>query len=106
MSTQRNALVVRGGWEGHEPVATSELFIPFLKESGFTVSIENNLEVYADPQIMAQTDLIIQCWTMGEILSEELAGLRQAIENGTGFAGWHGRSEEHTSERQSSGHPA
>ncbi len=90
MATQRNALVVRGGWEGHEPVATSELFIPFLKESGFNVTIENNLEVYADPQVMAQTDLIIQCWTMGEILSEELAGLRRAIESGTGFAGWHG----------------
>src|SRR5699024_12659298 len=90
MATQRNALVVRGGWEGHEPVATSVLFIPFLKESGFNVSIENNLEVYADPQIMADTDLIIQCWTMGEILSEELDGLREAMENGTGFDGWHG----------------
>ena len=33
----RQALVVRGGWEGHSPVEITDLFLPFLKEQGFTV---------------------------------------------------------------------
>ncbi len=39
---------------------------------------------------MASLDLVVQCWTMGEILPDEMRGLRTAIANGTGFAGWHG----------------
>ncbi|PFG18497.1 ThuA domain-containing protein [Serinibacter salmoneus] len=87
---QRSAMVVRGGWEGHQPVAASDLFIPFLRDAGFDVTIEDALEVYADEAVMASTDLIVQCWTMGEILPDEAAGLVTAVENGTGLAGWHG----------------
>lgn len=88
--TTRKALVVRGGWEGHEPVPATELFIPFLKDSGFEVTVEDTLEVYADADFMRSVDLVVQCWTMGEILPAEVDGLRAAIERGTGFAGWHG----------------
>jgi type 1 glutamine amidotransferase len=28
------ALVVRGGWEGHEPIEATDLFIPHLEEHG------------------------------------------------------------------------
>jgi len=90
MTSTRQALIVRGGWEGHASIATTELFTDFLREQGFDLTIEDSLEVYADPQVMQRSDLIIQCWTMGEILPEELAGLRSAIANGAGFAGWHG----------------
>lgn len=89
MST-RTALVVRGGWEGHDPVGTTDLFVPFLENAGFAVIIEDSLEVYADESVMAQTDLILQSWTMGDILAEEMHGLRVAVENGTGLVGWHG----------------
>ena len=90
MPQQRRALVVRGGWDGHAPEEAAELFVPFLRESGFDVTVEGSLEVYADPALMAATDLVVQCWTMGEILADELHGLRDAIAAGTGFAGWHG----------------
>ncbi|SCF22645.1 hypothetical protein GA0070558_1612 [Micromonospora haikouensis] len=40
--TQRRALVVRGGWEGHEPVRATELFIPFLEGSGYAVTRPDN----------------------------------------------------------------
>ncbi|MCA5895204.1 ThuA domain-containing protein [Isoptericola sp. NEAU-Y5] len=86
----RRALVVRGGWPGHAPVEATELFAPFLKESGFDVTTTETLEVYADADFMADVDLIVQCWTMGEILPDELRGLRRAVAGGTGFAGWHG----------------
>ena len=90
MTDTRHALVVRGGWEGHQPVAATERFIPFLHESGFDVRIEESTAVYADAEAMAETDLIVQSVTMSTIERAELAGLRDAIEAGTGFTGWHG----------------
>jgi type 1 glutamine amidotransferase len=88
--TTRTALVVRGGWEGHDPVGTSDVFLPALRDAGFDITVESSLEVYADPDVMDATDLVVQCWTMGDILVEEMHGLRVAVENGTGLAGWHG----------------
>ncbi|MFC8923927.1 ThuA domain-containing protein [Cellulosimicrobium sp. NPDC057127] len=86
----RRALVVRGGWAGHAPEEAAELFVPFLTESGFDVTLEGSLEAYADADFMAEIDLVVQCWTMGEILPDEMRGLRTAVANGTGLAGWHG----------------
>lgn len=86
----RRALVVRGGWAGHTPVEATDLFLPFLRESGFDVIVEESLEAYADTAFTADIDLIVQCWTMGEILPDEMRGLRTAVAAGTGFAGWHG----------------
>ena len=88
--TQLQALVVRGGWEGHQPVKATELFIPFLRRSGYAVRVEESTGVYADADAMAATDLIVQCVTMSQIGAGELAGLRAAVEAGTGFTGWHG----------------
>ncbi|QEW04652.1 ThuA domain-containing protein [Microbacterium lushaniae] len=86
----RRALIVRGGWEGHRPVEATDMFVPFLETEGFTVRIEESNEVYADAQVMDETDLILQCVTMSTISDEALAGLRSAVERGTGLAGWHG----------------
>lgn len=91
MTTEpRRALIVRGGWDGHQPVETTELFIPFLEQNGFEVRVEESTAVYADADALAATDLIVQVNTMSTIEGNEFAGLRAAIENGTGMAGWHG----------------
>jgi uncharacterized protein len=89
-SSPRRALVVRGGWDGHAPVAATELFIPFLEASGFAVRIEESPAIYEDAAELAATDLIVQSVTMSEISKPALAGLIAAVENGTGMAGWHG----------------
>lgn len=86
----RRALVVRGGWEGHSPRETTDLFIPFLRESGFEVQVEEDVEVYADVATMEATDLVLQCVTMAQAGGDAVAGLRAAVEAGTGLAGWHG----------------
>lgn len=86
----RRAVVVRGGWEGHQPVEATEEFIPFLRASGFGVEVFDSPAPYADADLMAGTDLIVQCVTMSTIEQAELDGLRIAIEAGTGLAGWHG----------------
>ena len=51
--TERQALVVRGGWEGHQPVEATDLFLPFLEDNGFAVRVEDSPEVYADAAYMA-----------------------------------------------------
>lgn len=90
MTTMSRALVVRGGWEGHEPVQTSERVIPLLEEAGLSVTVSDSLEVYADAALMAGVDLVVQCWTMGTISRAELDGLLSAVRAGTGIGGWHG----------------
>ncbi len=86
----RVALVVRGGWDGHEPVQTTDLFIPFLTRSDFTVRVEGSPAVYTDAAFMDTVDLIIQINTMSTIEPQEFAGLQRAVLGGAGFAGWHG----------------
>jgi len=71
-------------------VEATDLFLPFLRENGFEVQVEESNEIYADEALMDRVDLIVQSVTMSSISSEALKGLRLAIERGTGMAGWHG----------------
>jgi uncharacterized protein len=84
------ALVVRGGWEIHQPVACTELFLDWLRDNGFEISIAETLDVYADPEAMTGLDLIVQCWTRGSLTPPQEEGLLDCIGGGAGFAGWHG----------------
>jgi uncharacterized protein len=86
----RTALVVRGGWDGHQPVEATERFIPHLEKHGYTVRVEESTEVYADADYMATVDLVMQANTMNTIDKDHLAGLVAAVQGGTGLAGWHG----------------
>ena len=90
MTEVSRALIVRGGWEGHQPVVCTELFLDFLRDSGFAVTIADSLDVYADSEAMSGLDLVVQCWTGGELTEAQERGLLDCIRAGTGFAGWHG----------------
>ena len=90
MTTERRALVVRGGWDGHQPVEATDLFIPYLRDQGFEVRVADSPAPYADPGLMSEIDLIVQCMTMSTIEPDQIAGLIAAVEAGTGLAGWHG----------------
>ncbi|WP_020075546.1 ThuA domain-containing protein [Cryocola sp. 340MFSha3.1] len=86
----KQALIVRGGWDGHMPVETTELFLPFLRENGFDTRVEEGTAVYADDAFMDTVDLVVQVNTMNTIEEPEFRGLQRAVLNGTGMAGWHG----------------
>lgn len=86
----RNVLIVRGGAEFHQPVETSDSFVPFLEASGFSVKIADSLSAYDDADLLLGCDLIVQCWTRGEITPRQRANLDAAVRSGVGFAGWHG----------------
>ena len=86
----KRALVVRGGWDGHQPIESTDLFLPFLQEQGYETRIESSPAIYADADVMAGIDVIVQSVTMSKIEGAELDGLRAAVAAGTGMTGWHG----------------
>jgi uncharacterized protein len=86
----RSALFVCGGWEGHEPKQCVDIFAPILRDEGYKVEISDTLDVYLDALKLRSLSLIVQVWTMGVITPEQENGLREAVESGVGFAGWHG----------------
>jgi type 1 glutamine amidotransferase len=86
----KKALVVRGGWDGHQPVEATNLFVPFLTANGFEVRIEESPAVYTESDYLDTVDLIVQSVTMSTIEKEEFEGLERAVLNGTGLGGWHG----------------
>lgn len=86
----KKVLFVYGGWDGHEPVPSRDLFVPWLQSEGATVITKDNLECYTDSALMASIDLVVQVWTMGTITNEQEQGLLKAVRRGVGIAGWHG----------------
>jgi uncharacterized protein len=90
MAAGPRALLVRGGWEGHHPQVTTDSFGAFLRAHGYRITVREDLDAYLDPDLLTGTDLIVQCWSMGDLDDARLAGLSAAVAAGTGFAGWHG----------------
>jgi len=86
----KKVLFIYGGWEGHEPEACRDIFVPWMESAGATVLVSDSLGVYTDSELMDSVDLIVQVWTMGKISNEQASGLLEAVGNGVGIAGWHG----------------
>ena len=86
----KKALMVWGGWHGHEPKQCVEIFAPLLQAAGFAVEISDSLEVYCDREKMQGLDLIVPVWTMDTISKEQEHGLLEAVKSGVNIGGWHG----------------
>jgi type 1 glutamine amidotransferase len=85
----REALIVWGGWSGHEPEQCAAIIKDMLEEDQFKVYLENTTEAFADPSIR-DLSLIVPIFTMSRIEKEEVANLSAAIRGGVGLAGYHG----------------
>jgi type 1 glutamine amidotransferase len=85
----REALIVWGGWSGHEPEQCAKLVAEMLEGENFKVYVENTTEAFADPSIK-DLSLVIPIVTMSKIEKEEVQNLSRAVESGVGLAGWHG----------------
>jgi type 1 glutamine amidotransferase len=84
------ALIVAGGWEGHEPQKCADLFAGLLREKGYEVEVSDTLDSYLDVEKLNALSLIVPIWTMGKISEEQGKGLIEAVKGGVGFAGFHG----------------
>jgi type 1 glutamine amidotransferase len=85
----RTALVVWGGWEGHEPEQGAGIVAAMLREEGFEVRVEHGTPAFADPGLRA-LGLIVPIVTMSTIGKDEVANLTAAVRSGVGLAGFHG----------------
>jgi len=85
----RQALIVWGGWEGHEPEAGARIVEAMLEEEGFAVRVENTTAAFADPAI-ADLSLIVPICTRSKLAKAEETNLTKAVENGVGLGGYHG----------------
>lgn len=87
----KQALIVQGGWEGHEPLQVAHILANLLREENFEVQISDTLDCFQDAELLQSLDLIVPLWTMGTIQSYQLNSfLRSVKEAGTGVAGLHG----------------
>jgi type 1 glutamine amidotransferase len=86
----KSALMVWGGWLGHEPEQCAHLFAGFLEGEGYGVRIETHLAVFEDSALMRSVDLIVPIYTMSTLATEQETGLLDAVRQGAGLAGWHG----------------
>lgn len=86
-----SALVIWGGWDGHEPEKCTQIFIRWMREKkGYDVTVANNMDIYTDEKRMAGFNVILPIWTMGEISKDQWKGLEKAVAGGVNLAGWHG----------------
>lgn len=86
----KSALIVWGGWDGHQPQQSAELFAGILRAEGYRVELSDTLDAYLDAPYLQSLSLIVPVWTMGALTKAQERGLLDAVASGVGIAGWHG----------------
>ncbi len=86
----KKVLYVYGGWEGHEPKESVDVFVPWMRSEGAEVTVSDTLDAYLDESLMGSLDLIVQVYTMSEITNDQEKMLLETVKNGAGITGWHG----------------
>lgn len=90
MTTEKKALIVWGGWLGHEPEQVAAIFRDVLESEGFAVEVSDTLQSFADAEKLKELDLIVPNWTMGQIEQDWVRNVSAAVQSGVGLAGCHG----------------
>lgn len=87
----RSAIIVWGGWDGHQPELVAGLFKSILTDAGFSVSVFDSLDAFTDADRLRAMSLIVPIWTMGRITAEQFKPVISAVrDHGVGIAGCHG----------------
>jgi len=85
----REALIVWGGWTGHEPERCAGVVGGMLEEEGFRVHLDNTTAAFAMPAL-TNMSLVVPIVTMAKIEKSEAENLIKAVRGGVGLAGFHG----------------
>ena len=86
----KSALIVWGGWAGHEPGPVAETIGEQLSAHGFDVEVSDSLDAFLDVERLKSHSLIVPVWTMGKITGEQLNPVAAAVKSGVGIGGCHG----------------
>jgi type 1 glutamine amidotransferase len=87
----KSALIVWGGWDGHEPEKVALFFEELLKGEGFEVEVANTLDAFADEEKVIAQSILVPIYTMSSITSAQLNPILKAVkDHGVGIAGCHG----------------
>ncbi|MCC6802698.1 MAG: ThuA domain-containing protein [Anaerolineae bacterium] len=86
----KSALFIWGGWEGHQPKQTAELFAGILTSEGYAVEVSDTLDTLLDYDKIAALDLVVPVYTMSTLTGDQEKGLLAAVKSGVGIGGWHG----------------
>jgi type 1 glutamine amidotransferase len=85
----RKAMIVWGGWDGHDPDLCASIIGGWLRAEGFDIRVETRTEAFLDPTLGSYS-LIIPIHTMSRIEKPEALALCAAVMSGVGLAGHHG----------------
>ncbi|HZG74608.1 MAG TPA: ThuA domain-containing protein [Paenibacillus sp.] len=88
--SSKTALIVWGGWLGHQPEEVAGLYKGILEGEGFEVEVSDTLEAFGDVDKLKSLDLIVPNWTMGQIDGGLAGNVLAAVQSGVGIAGTHG----------------
>jgi uncharacterized protein len=86
----RRALILWGGWEGHQPEAVATLFAEVLRKKGFDVNVSPSLDALLDADVTRDLSLVIPIHTASEITQAQLHALLTLVAAGVGIGGVHG----------------
>jgi type 1 glutamine amidotransferase len=86
----RKALIVWGGWDGHQAREVAEIFRNVLTKEQFQVEVSDTLDAFTDEAKLKSLSLIVPVWTMGKISENQVKPVLRAVESGVGIAGCHG----------------
>ena len=94
----REALIVWGGWNGHEPEQCAGIVACMLEEDGFRVRLETETRAFADPDL-SRFDLMPVVWkrrhgsgrvfysSLGHVASEfDVPEMRTILRRGMAWA--------------------
>ncbi|MFJ1958753.1 ThuA domain-containing protein [Streptomyces microflavus] len=86
------ALYLHGGWPGHRPYEVADWAVAEMRDLGLTVEVIN--DHYRLEEDLTGYDLIVIGWTQAHttenLTTRQEDSLLNAVEHGTGVAGWHG----------------
>ena len=84
----KKALIVYGGWSGHDPEGVANVFAEVLKQENFEVVFSDTLDAFLTDLMVY--DLIVPVWTMGTLPDGAERNVCDAVAAGVGIAGCHG----------------
>ncbi|RUM24756.1 hypothetical protein EFQ99_13865 [Rhizobium vallis] len=85
----KKAIIVWGGWQGHEPEQCAGIVADLLREDGFAVEVTGDLGIFASPQL-AKADLLVPVITGETLEKPHASALVEAVRGGLGLGGHHG----------------